>query len=397
MSFYDGDKGELTVGEGLRLITPTEMLQHTKPVNDLWVQISVARSFPRNVESFLSAVERDTCTDLQIAMACSYMLKRGKTEIVGPSVRFAESLLRAWGNVRVSTGVVDDSGDHVIVRARFWDLESNMAFEEEVCRRLTDKDGNRYTADVVISTKNAAQAIGFRNVVLAGIPESMWRPIWEKANKFVEDQARIDTEFENKRTKLLMWFRRQGATVQELTNFLGGNPEQCSREEFIRLERLGAAIHQGTQTIEDAFGRNIETEEPSEPRTSRTQNQKPQAKTQTTATEGGSAWTPDRIAALFDPSDASKQANAIMIAIEAEAMNDITFDQLLVLAKNHCSDQRDVAGALLVGLLTAADKDVLTTASQAVHQAKSRKQIPDELHRSLAGLASRRQRTLKRA
>lgn len=394
MSFYDDGKSEVMVGEGLKLITPTDMLQNTKPASDLWVQISVARSFPRSVETFCAAVERDTCNDLQIAMGCTYMLKRGKTEIVGPSVRFAESMLRAWGNVRVSTGVVDDSGDHVVVRARFWDLESNMAFEEEVCRRLVDKDGNRYAADVVISTKNAAQAIGFRNVVLAGIPESLWRPIWEKANKFVEDQARIDTEFEAKRSKLLSWFHRQGATHQELTAFLGVVPEQATRENFLRLERLGAAIYQGTQTIEEAFNRKAEVEPDFDERRPQQASRLQQKKTAAPENTAPTPWTPERIAGLFDANDPDKQANAIMVAIEAEAMNDINADQLLSLAKKHCNT--GLAGSLLLGLLQATDKEVLTSASQAVHQAKSRKQIPDELHRSLAGLASRRQRTLKR-
>jgi len=380
----------MTVGEGLRLITPTEVLQQTKPASDLWVQISVARSFPRSTESFLAAVERDTCTNLQIAMACSYMLRRGKTEIVGPSVRFAESMLRAWGNVRVSTGVVDDSGDHVVVKARFWDLESNMAFEEEVARRLTDKDGRRYADDVVISTKNAAQAIGFRNVVLAGIPEGLWRPIWEKANRFVEDQARIDTEFEAKRKKVVSWFRRQGATQQELVEYLGTDPEQASREDFLRLERLGAAIHQGTQTIEEAFNRRADVD--AIPVESRAQGKRPQEKPQ--VEEKSQPMTPDRIAGMFDSSDPAKQSNAIMLAIEAEAMSEITFDQLVRLANEHCRE--GVAGTLLIGLLTASDKDVLSSASQAVHAAKSRKQISDDLHRSLAGLASRRQRSMKR-
>lgn len=387
--FYEDSKSELVVGEGLKLVTPTEVLQQTKPASDLWVQISIARSFPRSVDAFVSAVERDTCRELQIAMACSYMLRRGKTEIVGPSVRFAESVLRAWGNVRVSTGVVDDSGDHVVVRARFWDLETNMAFEEEVARRLTDKEGRRYTDDVVISTKNAAQAIGFRNVVLAGIPESLWRPVWEKANKFVEDHTRIDTEFEQKRSKVLSWFRRQGATFQELTEFLGGVPEQASREDFLRLERLGAAIHQGTQTIEDAFNRRSDVE--AIPVESRPQGSRAAEKNG----KQSQPMTVDRIASMFDAEDPAKQASAIMLAIEAEAMNDITFDQLVHLANQHC--QTGLEGSLLIGLLNAADKDVLTSASQAVHAAKSRKQIPDDLHRSLAGLASRRQRAIKRA
>lgn len=389
--YYEEGKSELVVGEGLKLVTPTEVLQQTKPASDLWVQISIARSFPRSVDAFVSAVERDTCRELQIAMACSYMLRRGKTEIVGPSVRFAESVLRAWGNVRVSTGVVDDSGDHVVVRARFWDLETNMAFEEEVARRLTDKEGRRYTDDVVISTKNAAQAIGFRNVVLAGIPESLWRPVWEKANKFVEDHARIDTEFEQKRSKVVMWFRRQGATTQELTDFLGCPPDQATREDFLRLERLGAAIHQGTQTIEDAFNRRADVDAiPAE--------SNPQGARVTEKKRGKDAeqpMTPARIASMFDPSDSAKQASAIILAIEAEAMNDITFDQLVSLANQHC--QTGLEGSLLMGLLTATDKEVLTSASQAVHAAKSRKQIPDELHRSLSGLASRRQRSIKRS
>lgn len=388
-------ESELIVGQGLKMITAGENSERMS--GDLWGQISVAKSFPRSIEVFRRKVEADICCSAQQAAECTYLIKRGSKDLEGPSVRFAEALLRAWGNVRVNTEIADDTGTHIVARARFWDLESNMAFSEDVFRRITNTDGKRYGDDMIGTTKNAAQAIAFRNVVLAGIPKSEWVPLHEKSIQLAKNGPKQDpAEFEKRKAKLFAWFRKAGVTDKELQSVLGSTPEECSTEDFLRLEKIGKSIHEGFSTFEEAFGR-----EESEPQQ---QTQQQNGKSSTAAsTNGASAatggeskkWTVAELSDRFSKENADHQASAIVLAINAASLGDISPSEFKQLAVDRCGHDGDVGGQLLLDLLNATTVDSCSTVAGAVHAAKTQKKIGEDLHKSLSGLIARRMRELK--
>ncbi len=382
-------EAELIVGKGLKVITAGENSERMS--GDLWGQISVARSFPRAIEVFRRKVELDVCCSAQQAQDCTYLVKRGQDDVTGPSVRFAEALLRAWGNVRVNTEIADDTGTHIVARARFWDLESNMAFSEDVFRRVTNRAGQRYSDDMIGTTKNAAQAIAFRNVVLAGIPKSEWWPLYEKTVATMKGQKPSDPEFEKRKTKLFNWFRKNGVTDQDMGAFMGVMPEDANVEDFIRLEQLGKSIHEGFQTFQEAFGKP----EPQEPSGNST-NAKDKASGSTQGQDSGSTkWTASQLSGKFSRQDRDSQESAIVLAIEATALGDITPAQLKQIATDHCGHDGDIAGSLLLGLLNASSTDVCGRIGGEIHAAKSQKKIGETVHKSLSGLIARRTRELK--
>jgi hypothetical protein len=374
---------DLIVGKGLRVISAGDNSE--KMSGDLWGQISVAKSFPRAAEVFRRKVEQDVCCNAQQAQDCTYLVKRGQDDISGPSVRFAEALLRAWGNVRVSTEIADDTGTHIVARARFWDLESNMAFSEDVFRRVTTKTGARYSDDMIGTTKNAAQAIAFRNVVLAGIPKSEWQPIYEKTLE-VQKGQKPDAEFEKRKGKLLKWFRKIGVTDSELAEFLTVMPDDAQLEDVIRLEQIGKSIHDGFTTIEEAFGRAEQSQQTTRP------NGNNGAGNQASESQ---KWDVDLLSRKFSRTEQAAQSSAIVLAIEAAALGDISAAQLKQLATDHCGHEGDVAGTLLVQLLTAGSAESCSTIGNEIHSAKSQKKIDENVHKSLSGLIARRMRDLK--
>jgi hypothetical protein len=384
---------ELIVGQGLKMITAGENSERMS--GDLLGQISVAKSFPRSIEVFRRKVELDVCSSSQQAQDCTYLVKRGQDDVTGPSVRFAEALLRAWGNVRVNTEIADDTGTHIVARARFWDLESNMAFSEDVFRRVTTKSGSRYSDDMIGTTKNAAQAIAFRNVVLAGIPKSDWWPLYEKTVSTMKGQKPQDDEFEKRKVKLFNWFRKNGVTDQDMGAFMGVLPDDASVEDFIRLEQLGKSIHDGFQTFAEAFGKD-DPQQPTNPQ----QNGKPST---AAAQNGGGAstgseskkWTVAELSDRFSKENHDQQGVAIVLAISAQSIGDITAAELKQLAVDRCGHEGDVAGQLLLDLLNATSADSCSTVAGAVHAAKSQKKIGEDLHKSLSGLIVRRMRELK--
>ena len=139
--------------------------------SEIDMQISTAKKWPRSIKRFRDeALQMVTLND-QIAAECIYSLPRDGKVVEGPSARFGEIAASAWGNCRAGARVVSDQGDFVTAQGVFHDLERNVAITYEVQRRITGKNGRRYSADMIGVTGNAASSIALRSAIeLAALP-----------------------------------------------------------------------------------------------------------------------------------------------------------------------------------------------------------------------------------
>lgn len=407
----------------LVILGPDEKTE--KRGGETWAQISVARSFPRDMNLFKRKVEADVLRNPEQAAKCTYELNRNsqndpKKKIEGPTIRFAEALARGYGNVRISAEIVEDTGTHIVARARFWDLESNLAFSEDVHRRITTKNGQRYGDDMIGVTANAAMSIAFRNVVLAGVPESEWRPLHD-ATQALAKKA-LSHDFETKRQKVVSWFFRQGAYPDDLKKFFNGtDPMHATIDDIERLSKVGQGIVDGLQTIASAFGHDEDsqvepTKSQSKAQTTKQQTQRPaangkdaatQSKSETESQDGeaqqaGSKWTKAELASRFSKAVTDDVTNmvlheqAIVLLIEASGLGDITDIEFRELGSQFCAlVEDDIAGTMLCQLQQAMTKESCGTAAQSVHAGKSQRKISEDMHRALSGYIARRMRELK--
>lgn len=138
------------------------------------IQIETAKRYPRNLPDVLNRIATLASHDMKTAEECFYVLRRGKGDdqktIEGLSVRFAEIIASAWGNLRVATRIIGNDGKMITAQGVCHDLENNVATSVEVHRRITDKFGRTYSDDMVVVTGNAASAIAYRKAVLKVIP-----------------------------------------------------------------------------------------------------------------------------------------------------------------------------------------------------------------------------------
>jgi hypothetical protein len=144
-------------------------------------QIVTARRFPRSVTRFRKSVLAQVTLNVEIAAQCSYALPRGGKVLEGPSVRFAEVVAAAWGNIRCGARVVEERDRFVVAEGVAWDLETNSAIAMQTQRRITDSKGRRYNDDMVGVTGNAAAAVAMRNAILRAVPKALWNDLYENA------------------------------------------------------------------------------------------------------------------------------------------------------------------------------------------------------------------------
>lgn len=236
-------------------IEQAEMLQAINRA-EIDMQISTAKQYPRDLTATLNKIATYATMDKETAEDCFYVLRRkdknGQDNIIeGLSVRMAEIIAGAWGNLRVQTSIIGNDGKMITARAVCHDLETNFAVSKEVKRRITDKNGRTYSEDMQVVTGNAAASIAFRNAVLAVIPKAVTKKVINDVKLVALGQA-IDVE--TARQNCIAQYAKAGVTEKMLLEYLGvSSIADIDKEKLFELRATWNAIKEGTTTVQETF------------------------------------------------------------------------------------------------------------------------------------------------
>lgn len=216
--------------------------------SEIEAQVATAHKYPRSIKRFRDETFQMVTLDESIASECVYSIPRNGKNIEGPSARFAEIIISSWGNCRCGARVVSEEDGFVIAQGVFHDLERNSAINYEVRRKIIDKKGRRFSADMVAVTANAACSIALRNAALKGIPKAFWSSMYESARHTI--MGDIQT-LSSRRAKVLEALLRYGVTNDIVYRFLSVEGiEDITLEHMSQLFGLGNALKEGETTVE---------------------------------------------------------------------------------------------------------------------------------------------------
>ncbi|MEY4760656.1 MAG: hypothetical protein RLZZ200_512 [Pseudomonadota bacterium] len=241
--------------ENVREMTGDQSMVSMVSNAEISQQIATAHAYPRSLKKFRAqCLEMATLTE-QIADECIYALPRkegGVTKMIeGPSARLAEIVVSAWGNCRAGARVIEEGREFVVAQGVFHDLERNSAITYEVRRRITNREGRRFSADMISVTANAACSIALRNAVFKGVPKAFWNDIYDAARKTVAGDSKT---LANRRSEALQHFQKLGATQERILATLGvAGIEDISLDHLTTLRGLANAVKEGELTVEEAF------------------------------------------------------------------------------------------------------------------------------------------------
>lgn len=220
------------------------------------MQIATAKQYPRDLTATLNKISTYATMDKETAEDCFYVLRRkGRdgtdTVIEGLSVRMAEIIAGAWGNLRVATRIIGNDGRMITAQAVCHDLETNLAVSKEVMRRITDKNGRTYSEDMQVVTGNAAAAIAFRNAVLAVIPKAVTKKVISEVKQVALGQS---IDLEQSRQNVIDYYKKLGVTKEHLFYYLDiKSPEEIDKSMIFELRATANAIKEGTTTAQETF------------------------------------------------------------------------------------------------------------------------------------------------
>lgn len=224
------------------------------------IQIATAKQYPRHLPDVLNKMATYATLDVETAEDCFYVLRRngaqGQNTIEGLSVRMAEIMAGAWGNLRVQTRIIGNDGKTITAQAIAHDLETNLAVSLEVKRRITDRNGKTYSEDMQVVTGNAASAIAFRNAVLKVIPKAVTKRIIADIKQVALGKS---LDLETSRQNMIAYFSKIGVDEKMLLEYLGKTKrEEIDKEDVFCLRATANAIKEGTTTKEETFDKAIE-------------------------------------------------------------------------------------------------------------------------------------------
>lgn len=220
------------------------------------VQISTAKAYPRSIKTFLDKAMSIATINEEVAASCNYALPRAGKAITGPSVRLAEIVCSAYGNIRSGARVIANDGKTITAQGICHDLETNNCVTVEVKRKITDKNGKTYSEDMQVVTGNAACAIALRNAVFKVIPAALISEIYETTKQVAKGTAETLTV---RRKKAIEFFVQNGVTEKQICEVL-----DVKKIEDIDIEKMGilramvSTVKNSEGTIKDMFESEIE-------------------------------------------------------------------------------------------------------------------------------------------
>jgi hypothetical protein len=214
-------------------------------------QIATAHKYPRSISSFRKEALAMVTLSEVIAQECIYALPRDGKVIQGPSARFAEIMLHAWGNTRAGARVVHEDHEFITSQGVCHDLQRNVAITFEVRRRITDKRGHRYSPDMIGVTANAASSIALRNSILKVVPKAFWSELYTAARLTAVGDVKT---LANKRADAIAAFQHYGVSEAQILAKLGrGGIQDVTPDDLAALFGILTAIKDQEITPEEAF------------------------------------------------------------------------------------------------------------------------------------------------
>lgn len=236
-------------------IRQADMLQALNRA-EIDIQISTAKQYPRDINAVLNKIETYATMDKETAEECFYVLRRedkqGNENIIeGLSVRMAEIIAGAWGNLRVQARIIGNDGRQITAQAICHDLETNVAVSKEVKRSILTKKGHTFSEEMQVVTGNAASSIAFRNAVLAVIPKAVTKKVINHVKLVSLGQA---IDLETSRKNCLTNLAKAGVNEKMVLFYLGKNSvADIDQEAIFVLRGTWNAIKEGTASVQECF------------------------------------------------------------------------------------------------------------------------------------------------
>lgn len=119
-----------------------------RAVAEIQAQVFMAKQFPRDENQARARILR-ACQRPGLAEKAIYTYPKGGQRVSGPSIRLAEAIAQAWGNLDFNTVILEQRETESVCLSYCWDVETNTRASRSfiVPHKIATKHGEKVLTD----------------------------------------------------------------------------------------------------------------------------------------------------------------------------------------------------------------------------------------------------------
>ena len=232
----------------------TEMVV-SRQAQEVQAAMVIAKKFPRDEFEAVNRILK-SCKRKSLAEQAHYTYPRGGQQVTGPSIRLAEAIAQAWGNLDYGVIELDQKDGKSEMMAYAWDLETNTRSTKifAVQHKRDTKQGSKILTDGRDIYELAAN-MGARRVracILAIIPGDVVDAAEEECRKTLKDAYK--EPLEDRLRKMLQAFDSEFSVDKAMIEkYIGYVLTRFTEQDFIKLRGVYKALKDDMGKREDYF------------------------------------------------------------------------------------------------------------------------------------------------
>lgn len=231
------------------LIASTE----ARAVAEVQASYVIAKKFPRNQhESYMNII--DACKRPFLAEQAMYAYPRGGSLVTGPSIRLAEAMAQAWGNLDCGVREISQSNGVSVAEAYAIDLQTNTRVTKifHVPHVRDTKKGRQKLTDArdiyeMVANQGSRR---LRACILGILPGDVIEAAVSQCKKTMESG---EVPLVDRIRMMVQKFDELGVKVEHLEKRLGHKLEATISSEIVTLQGIYKSIKDGFSGREDFF------------------------------------------------------------------------------------------------------------------------------------------------
>ena len=236
----------------------------SRQAQEVQAAMAVAKRFPRDEYDAFNRIMK-ACERPLLAENALYEYPRGGQKVTGPSIRLAEALAQAWGNIDCGVTELEQKNGESTVMAYAWDLETNtrqtkifvVKHERKAKGKINKLDDPR---DIYEMTANQG-ARRLRACILGVIPGDVVDAAVEKC-KDTLTKGHKEPLGDRVRKMVAAFDKEYQVKKEQLEQYVGCNADAFTEQDVIRLKSVYKALRDGMAKREDYF--DVKKSEPTE-------------------------------------------------------------------------------------------------------------------------------------
>jgi hypothetical protein len=232
----------------------TVAIEAERAIAEAQGKLVIAKRFPRDEARAFSQV-MESCKRAGLAKEAIYGFNRGGALVTGPSIRLAEELARAWGNIDYGIRELSRKDGVSEMESYAWDLQTNTVSSQKfTVRHIRDTKNGSYALtderDIYEITANMA-ARRLRARILAVLPPDLVDAAVEECRK--TEAGGNGEPLADRVRKMLRAFEKLGVSALFIEARLGHTLDTILPDEFVELTQIHNSIRDGMTKAGDWF------------------------------------------------------------------------------------------------------------------------------------------------